>query len=214
MTPELLILDLDGTLYTNHALTKLYENCFEEFVAGELGVSRSLLLSRIGRMTDEYEKSFPCTPSRLSFLSQFGIPLERWFERSIRHINPQRYLRKESGLCETLSQLSSINVVCTNNCRLQAERTLEALGVASCIDKIFSPDHPDMLKPSEHMYRQILDHYGISAANGLVLGDRLIDILPARSLGIPSVQVGVETLTSGSEGCREILTKLCDMTIL
>jgi phosphoglycolate phosphatase len=94
------------------------------------------------------------------------------------------------GVPELLSRLVRDGVrvgVCTNKRAAQAERVLEATGLAPRIATVVGADTCGRRKPDPAPLRLSVSRLGVGAAEAVFVGDSLVDVQTARAAGIDCV---------------------------
>ena len=81
---------------------------------------------------------------------------------------------------EKVLAAAEVNVIMTHKYRAGADAILEAAGLREYFTEIVSADDGFPLKPDPASYRYLHEKYGLD----LVIGDRELDILPGRSIGV------------------------------
>lgn len=187
-----LIFDLDGTLYKNCALDRLYDQCFMQFIATYIGVNSDRIPAAINRTCQALGSIVDSQISQVSLLPALGIPLKAWYSHSCDAIDPRDYLQPAAQLRTLFKQLRQSRQlgVISNNCSIQIDRTLRALNIQDLISWVASPNTADELKPSPRMFMKALDRMQLAPRKVLAVGDRyFIDIAPAERIGIRGMLV-------------------------
>jgi putative hydrolase of the HAD superfamily len=182
------LLDLDGTLYCNHACRPYVEEV--DRITGMMLLDRyetedpKEAFRRL--QSDQDSRGYRSKTEALDKL--FGISLaeqNRWRER---WTSPQDFLRPDERALQTLQHLSRSFVLLlgTNNTPVVTRRVLEALGIP---EKIFSllrsSEDLGAAKPEERFFRGIVRDSGIAAEDLVSVGDRAVsDLAPAAELGM------------------------------
>jgi phosphoglycolate phosphatase/putative hydrolase of the HAD superfamily len=193
----LLIFDMDGTLYTNHAYLKSQTGLLLERLAARKGKDPALLEEEIFRFQEAWIRGHPGKRISLSnILEAFGISMEenvRWREELYR---PEAYLKADPRLRETLLALADSYklAVLTNNTVSIAARTLRCLGLEGLFPVLVGLDTCMVSKPHEIPFRRAAEESGVAADRCVSIGDRYeIDIALPLEMGMGGILVdGVE----------------------
>jgi phosphoglycolate phosphatase len=95
------------------------------------------------------------------------------------------------GMTSLLRRLSGKKrVVVTNKPMEYTGKILEGLDAKGYFDLVIGSDSATPLKPDPHMIRRALDHFGISPARAIMVGDGVNDIVAARAVAVRSCAVG------------------------
>lgn len=95
-----------------------------------------------------------------------------------RELEPEDF-KPFPGLCEVLAA-ADVNVIMTHKERALARAILEANGLSRYFTEIVAIDDGYPRKPDPASYRYLHEKYGLN----LAVGDRELDIIPAKMLGI------------------------------
>ena len=187
-----LAFDLDGTLYHNPEYLKFQEESQIEQLADYLHISNqaaSVLISQRKKLRKE--KHLPPT-SLANIFKEIGVPddlIIAWRKRKLR---PHNWLAPDPSLYASLNALKRHYqlALITNNPRIIAEESLEALGVASLITTIIALDDTGKSKPDPTPFQFLLQSINQAAENCIVIGDRYdIDIHPALNEGMSGILI-------------------------
>ncbi|MCS7118131.1 MAG: HAD family hydrolase, partial [Thaumarchaeota archaeon] len=98
---------------------------------------------------------------------------------------PRKWVREE------LEKLNgSLKVaIATNNSRVAALKTLEMAGVLHMVRCVVSRDDVKSMKPDPHMLLRAIRLCSSTINNSMYVGDSVVDVLAARSIGIPVILV-------------------------
>lgn len=199
---ELVVLDLDGTLYDSPALLQAYRDA-----------AYDLYRSRFGGSFDEAREQVEGRRALLrgqdkphgdrDVLESFGFTYEEKIANEIRRIDIAEYLRPDPVLKQKLEKLRKRCrlVLSTNNTNQATARILEALGLIGLFEKIYTQESTGIHKPDPRVFELIQRDLGIPFSGMLSVGDRKeADILPAMALGMHGMLVrGPSDLASDLE---------------
>jgi len=188
-----LIFDIDSTLYTNPAYAFEQVDVQIRHFASLQGLSPDTARAEI----NAYRKSWSLEHAgrKISLgntMKAFGIPIEesiRWRETLL---DPDKYLKKDTKLAETLSVLEKrYALICvTNNPVLPARKTLEALGVEHLIPRIIGLDTCNVSKPAREPFLLAAASTDCRPQQCISIGDRYdIDIALPLELGMGGILV-------------------------
>jgi len=188
---QALIFDMDGTLYRNARLDRLYEESIYRLIAErrriDLVDARRLFLEHYAAMTRE----LGIRPSKLYTLSRLGISDLDWARKHGR-LPCAEILRPDRRLRATLTTLAPwyrLGIV-TNNHRANTLETLQTLGVAGFFDEVLTLSESRQYKPSSALYEQMAARLGVASESCLSLGDRYdLDLEPAAQVGMQTLLV-------------------------
>ena len=196
-----LIFDMDLTLYDNAEYGQYQIDSLVE----RLGKLKGLTFSEMERITKEAGDNWARSnggkkPSLSIILSTFGIGVEeivRWREEIY---EPERFIKEDKRLKETLEKLSGVYVqgIVTNNPVLVARKTLAALGVVDFFPVIVGLDTCYTPKPHERPFIEFSTLSGCPPETCVSIGDRYdIDLDIPLQIGMGAILVnGVEDVYS------------------
>lgn len=183
---SLVVFDLDGTLVdsasdiaesVNRTLQEWSLPCVEEpVIRGWIGEGARMLLQHALRhagSTLDVDAVFP------SLEAHYGDCLL---------LDPQVYL----GVRETLDALRQANVrlaVCTNKPHRFIRPLLQALALEDYFECIVGGDTLPERKPGAMPLLHLVEHFGLSPAQCLMVGDSETDVLTAQAAGVPMALV-------------------------
>lgn len=183
------LFDMDGTLYRNSRLNKLYNESIYKIVAHEK--KRSLEEAK-----HYFEAAYQALKikkrrelSRLYTLTQMGISDFDWAKKQGMQIGPDKLLRQNQRLRKTLLTIGAFHkiAVVTNNHHHNTMVTLKQLGVLDCFDAVLTLSESRVFKPSPKLYRMISKQLNVEPGHCLSVGDRYdLDLAPAEQIGMQS----------------------------
>ena len=199
LPPEIkaLIFDMDLTLYSNSE----YGQYQIDIIVEKLGKLRGLSFEEMNAEVEEARKAWALSHdgkslSLSNILSTYGIGIKeiiRWREELF---EPEKYLKEDSRLRETLEQLSSSFLlgVVTNNPVLVARKTFAALGVTGYFPTIIGLDTCMCAKPDKTQFFKFSSVSGCPVETCVSIGDRYdIDLALPLEMGMGGILVdGVE----------------------
>jgi phosphoglycolate phosphatase/putative hydrolase of the HAD superfamily len=196
-TIRALAFDMDLTLYTNPAYGQYQIDSLVEKLAGVRGLS----FDGMNREIEEARKSWTAShdgkkPSLSNIFMTYGITMEeniRWREEIY---EPERFIKEDKRLDETLKELSRFYTlgVVTNNPVSVARKTLAALGVVERLPILVGLDSCMTAKPSRLPFERFSELSRCPPETCVSIGDRYdIDLLLPMEMGMGGIFVdGVE----------------------
>ena len=200
--PAAIIFDIDGTLYTN-------ETYIQDQIAAQIrrfaetrGFDELKARNMIFSYRDEWAKLNG--GKRLSLgnvLKDLGVPISETAEWRKELIHPERYLRADTKLAETLAVLAaSYKLLCiTNNPVAVGRKTLEVLGADPFISGIIGLDTCGLSKPDPKIFELVAKRAASSVEQCISVGDRYdIDLAVPVEMGMGAI------LVNGAEDVYEL----------
>lgn len=188
------LFDLDNTLYPSNS-------GLWEAIAHRINL---YMIERLGMEPEEVGEK------RLQYLSAFGTTLN-----ALRHfygIDPDEflifvhdiplgdYLSPDPALDSMLDRLPLRKVIFTNADAFHARRVLARLGVARHFERIIDIHALEFVnKPKPRAYLKALEFVSARPQECVLVEDSLLNILPARSLGMVTVLVGSDEAADGAD---------------
>ncbi len=193
-----LILDFDGTLYSNPGYASFQEEVLVGRLARELGEEAAATRARLARMRAEREAAGLGKTSLGRLFAELGVSIRTsvlWREQLI---EPGRWLVPDARLDEALARLEARYALAlvTNNPSSVGAKGLEALGVARRFRALVGLADTMESKPAPEPFLLAARLLGVPAPSCVSVGDRLeVDLAPALGLGMGAILVeGVEDL--------------------
>jgi phosphoglycolate phosphatase/putative hydrolase of the HAD superfamily len=192
-----LIFDMDLTLYTNPQYGQYQIDSLVE----RLGKARGLSFEKMSREIEEARKAWADThdgkkPSFSNLLAGYGISMEENIRWRMEIYEPEKYIKEDPRLGETLKKLRGAFVlgVVTNNPVSVARKTLTALGVEDLLSILVGLDTCMCAKPHEKPFAEFSSLSGCAPGYCVSIGDRYdIDLVIPLEMGMGAVLVdGVE----------------------
>lgn len=143
---------------------------------------------------------------RREYFLTYGTTL-RGLQQHHAHIDPEHYLHfvhdvaiesflaSDQELDVLLGELPQRKVIFTNSPREHAERVLRAMGIERHFAHIFDIRASQLLpKPNPEPYRYVLSQLGVGANECIMIEDTLVNLAPARELGMTTILVADEAM--------------------
>lgn len=189
---KVIIFDLDGTLYKSEEIRKQFAKAAYITLTKIKNISREEARALIEERRDAIQKKqgFPA-PYTLTLVS-YGVPIEFWHKENVRLFDPRNHLNKDEKLKRVLETLKTKYrlAILTNNNDVQTARILEALGLDSLFDKIFTYNSFKIIKPNPEFLERAATALDVKPEECLVVGDRYhVDLAPAKQLGMDIYEV-------------------------
>jgi putative hydrolase of the HAD superfamily len=179
-----LLFDLDNTLYPQSSgLWEAIGDRINLYMMERLGMHPA----EVGRKRDEFLTAFGTTLRALRH--HYGIdPGE--FLTFVHDLPLKRYIGYEPALDQMLERLPFSKVIFTNADAQHARRVLARLGIARHFERIIDIYALEFVnKPDPRAYLKALDYISAQSDECVFIEDSLINIRPARSLGMTTVLV-------------------------
>ena len=202
-----LIFDMDLTLYSNPEYAKIQIDNLVAIVGKARGWSADEADLEIEKARKAWAASHGGkTPSLSNIILSWGFTMEdniRWREKAYK---PEKYLKKDERLRETLLALADFSLgVVTNNPVSVAKKTLESLGIEHCFSALVGLDTCMTPKPHRLPFIKVMellnenrqnkgDEHQVVAETCISIGDRYeIDLEIPLEMGMGGILVdGVE----------------------
>lgn len=188
-----IIFDIDSTLYSNK------EYAFEQNDAQirQFAIKNNIDIDKARQLISSYRKEWAklhndASISLANTLVDFGVTIEESITWRKNLIHPEKYLKEDLQLQETLNQLSkNCNLMClTNNPVSVGRKTLVALGIDGFISEIVGLDTTHISKPARKPFELIVQRANCPIENCLSVGDRYtIDIELPLEMGMGGILV-------------------------
>jgi putative hydrolase of the HAD superfamily len=178
------LFDLDNTLYpANSGLWEAIAGRINLYMIERLGIDPSEVVAR----RRNYLAAFGTTLKGLS--TEFAVdPLD--FLEFVHDLPLDRYLDRDAELDAMLERLPLRKIIFTNADAPHARRVLARLGIERHFERIIDIHSLEFVnKPDERAYQRALSLLGARADECVFVEDTLINLLPARALGMRTVLV-------------------------
>ena len=189
-----LIFDIDSTLYTNEEYAFEQVDVQLRHFANLKGISEAAARDMISSFRRKWSTEHEGKKISLgNALTHFGISIEESVKMRRELILPEKFLKKDKALYDTLNILKTkYALVCvTNNPVLPAQKTLSALGIDSLISSIIGLDTCNKSKPAPEPFLLAAKMTSARTEECLSIGDRYdMDIALPLELGMGGILVG------------------------
>jgi len=190
------IFDMDGTLYTfdkgqGQAFTSsrfysdLRKNVYSFFMERQ-GMTENEAMLEYERIKEKYDGEIS-----LGVEGEYGINRYDYFDKTW-NFKPEDYIEKDTDLPEMLERMKGRIALLTAAPRVWAVNVLSYLDIDQYFDGRIYTGEPDDRKPNPMAFQKIASDFMISPSQMFSIGDQeYSDILPAKSIGMKTVLVGV-----------------------
>lgn len=192
---SLLIFDVDGVLGNFEQLKKMRDQAHILAVAKKrnlaINEAESLFFQTKEKLKPEGKHS------TLDTMSHLGISKKEFFQ-IMNSVEVQGNIIPTPNVQETLSTLSKKHtiVALTNTPHQAMVKTLNCLGVSSLINKIYSIDQYNYVKPSTKIFGIILQDFPQRPVYSI--GDSIEkDLVPAKQMGVKTILFGTTNKQEG-----------------
>ncbi len=180
-----LLCDLDNTLYPpENGLWHAIGRRIDRYMIERLGYRPE----EVSRRRDDYMNTFGTTLNALRH--HYGIdPFD--FLAYVHDLPLHKYLRTSPELDSMLGRVALRKVIFTNADAPHAERVLGHLGIAHHFEKIIDIQALDFQnKPDLEAYIKAMEFLGTRPEECVFVDDSVLNLTPARALGMITVLVG------------------------
>ncbi|HRK61656.1 MAG TPA: ROK family protein [Candidatus Omnitrophota bacterium] len=188
---ELIVFDMDGTLYSSSELLQAYRDAAYELYRARFGGSFDKAREQVeARRTDLREQGK--TYGDRDVLDSFGFTYAEKIDNEKRLIHISEYLSKNILLIEKIKKLRAKYklVLATNNADEATRQILSVLELTDMFDRVYTQESTGIHKPDKRIFELIQADYGLLPAQMVSVGDRQnADIAPAQGLGMHGILV-------------------------
>ena len=184
MAPTHVIFDLDNTLYSPATgVVARVDELINRFVMERLALG----VDDANALRARYYADHGTTLSGL--MRYHGVDPDDYLA-AVHAVDIDALLEPDPALREMLLGLDHVRMVFTNGSALHATRVLDRLGVRDCFADVFSLERVDYVpKPEAAAFEAVLEAIGVSAAQCVLVDDRLANVSAAGRLGMTTVLV-------------------------
>lgn len=196
---KLILFDVDDTLYPKGAGPfNLVTGKIDEYVMSWCGIGIEETRALRKRYVDTYGSTLG------GLMRHHGVDPDHYLEK-VHDVPVEDLLHDDERLREILSGLQQDMVVFSNGSVDYVRRVLRSLGVHDLLGDLFTIEFMDYIpKPRTYPYRKLLELYGVSPHDCVLVDDRLPNILTARDMGMKAVLVGADASVSGITAVPDI----------
>ena len=179
------IFDLDGTLYGQHLLEKIFGQVSTRmglFISEKLNVD----LKKAKELQTNYFHKYNTSLNGLMIHHDID-PQE--FLREVHSINLD-FMKKDITLREELLKLDAKKYIYTNGSVAHIEQIIKSLGVEDLFDDTFDIVEANYVpKPSIESYKNMIKKFNIDPKKSCFVEDIAINLEPAKKLGMKTVWI-------------------------
>jgi putative hydrolase of the HAD superfamily len=182
---NIILMDVDDTLYPRgKGPFTLVNEKIEEFVMTWCGIASP----EAKALRKTYIEAYGSTLGGL--MKHHGVDPGHYLTY-VHDVPVEALLSRDDRLQQVLGGIRNEMVVFSNGSRDYVERVLNALGVSRFFRDLFTIETMDYVpKPRDYPYRKVIERYGRSPSEFVLVDDRSPNILTARSLGMKTILVG------------------------
>jgi putative hydrolase of the HAD superfamily len=179
------LFDLDNTLYPKSSgLMEAIGQRINLYMSERLGVKQE----EVSAIRDNFLTAFGTT---LNALRRYYCVDPDEFLNFVHDIPLEKHLRHDPSLVRMMESLKLRKIIFTNADAGHARRVLARLGILHCFESIIDIHMLDFVnKPYRRAYLKALDFISARPEECILLEDSVINIAPARELGMTTVLVG------------------------
>ncbi|GIV66801.1 MAG: pyrimidine 5'-nucleotidase [Chloroflexota bacterium] len=192
MKPELLIFDLDDTLYPPESgLWHAIGERINLYIQNKLGLTLSEAITLRDQMYHQYGTTLR------GLQSHYSIPAEEYLA-FVHNVPVNLFLKPDPVLRTILVNIPIRKIIFTNGDRAHAHRVLSALQLEDCFDEVVDiQDIEPYCKPMPQSFQLALQKVGVEDISRCVLfEDSPRNLSVARSLGMFTIHVGKNGVSS------------------
>lgn len=196
---KMILLDVDDTLYPKGAGPfNLVTGKIDEYVMSWCGIGIKETRALRNRYIDIYGSTLG------GLMRHHGVDPDHYLDK-VHDVPVEELLCADERLREIISGFEQDMVVFSNGSTGYVRRVLGSLGVLDLLGDLFTIEFMDYVpKPRTYPYRKLLELYGVSPRDCVLVDDRLPNILTARDMGMKAVLVGSEASVPGVTAVPDI----------
>lgn len=197
------LFDLDNTLYPKSCgLWDEIGNRINLYMIERLGMDPR----EVGGKRQEFLKAFGTT---LNALRHYHYIDPDEFLNFVHDIPLGRFIQPDPELDRLLEKLPLRKIIFTNADAGHARRVLSRLGILRHFEFIIDIHMLEFInKPDRRSYLRALEFASVLPGECILIEDSLVNILPAREIGMTTVLVGTEPGTDGAHHHIDRITEL------
>ncbi|WP_053228164.1 HAD family hydrolase [Spirochaeta cellobiosiphila] len=164
-----LVFDIDMTLYYHPEFYEYQQMVQLQEVASRLSKPQELLVNQVRTYQKTNKKSLGN-----SLKEMFDISIEQSVQMRSQLIEPERYLREDKRLIQTLNELIKYYEMAalTNNPTDIGRRILQALGVSDFFPQLVGLNSTNKSKPHPLPFETVIELTGFKPEQTISIGDR------------------------------------------
>jgi putative hydrolase of the HAD superfamily len=196
---KIVLLDVDDTLYQKGTGPFPYVNeKIDDYVMSWCKISRK----KSKKLRKEYIGAYGSTLGGL--MRHHGVDPDDYL-REVHDVPVEDLLSVDDRLRYELKNIPHELIVFSNGSVEYVNRVLDALGISDLISDRFTIEFMDFVpKPRRYPYQKIMELYGKSPQECVVVDDRLPNVHTAIDMGMDAVLVGDEIGLPGGSGIADI----------
>jgi putative hydrolase of the HAD superfamily len=196
---KIVLLDVDDTLYQKGTGPFPYVNeKIDDYVMSWCKISRK----KSKKLRKEYINAYGSTLGGL--MRHHGVDPDDYL-REVHDVPVEDLLGVDDRLRYELKNIPYELIVFSNGSVKYVNRVLEALGISDLITDRFTIEYMDFIpKPRPYPYQKIMELYGKSPQECVVVDDRLPNVHTAIDMGMDAVLVGDEIALPRGSGIADI----------
>ncbi len=196
---KIVLLDVDDTLYQKGTGPFQYVNeKIDSYVMSWCKVD----FNAARGLRKEYVGAYGSTLGGL--MLHYGVDPDDYL-RDVHDVPVEHLLSPDERLRQTLEEIPHELIVFSNGSTAYVNRILEALGIADLFTDLFTIEYMDFIpKPRPYPYHKIMELYGKSPHECVMVDDRLPNVYTAIDMGMEGVLVGEDVPSSRASGIRNI----------
>ncbi|HEY0602374.1 MAG TPA: pyrimidine 5'-nucleotidase [Herpetosiphonaceae bacterium] len=185
MTIRAILFDLDNTLYpASSGVMQTIDRRIGEYVQQRLGLPEDEAAQLRHYLYTTYGTTLRGLQERHA-----GVETEEYLQ-FVHNIEIDKLLTFDAELDIALSRLHVPKLIFTNSPREHAERVLSAMQLTHHFEQIFDLRCFNFVaKPDPSCYEHVLAELGISGSEALLLEDTVLNLPPAKALGMTTILI-------------------------
>ncbi len=194
---ELIIFDMDGTLYTfdssgkddaifNTGFYREIEQRGIEFIMRRLSIPTEKAREIRETIFRDYNGDMS-----IGLETEYGIGRSDYFG-FVWNVDPSRYITVDEELRELMRSIQCKKALLTTAPQVWANKVLQRLSIDDQFDGLWFGDG-DIRKPDRRAYSQVTDSLNVKPERTLIVEDEPKYLKPAKELGMTTLLIGSET---------------------
>lgn len=203
------IFDMDGTLYkfdrgekttftTSQFYVDLRQNVYQFFMKLK-GISLEQAIKEYERIKEQYNGEVS-----LGVEQEYGIDRFEYFDNTW-NLNPEHYIQKDEDLSELFQPFEGNIALLTAAPKIWTINVLAYLDIIGVFGSAIYTGEPNLRKPDPLIFQKIADELDVPPERVISIGDQeYSDILPAKSIGMKAIYVGIDESTTADYQAQDI----------